>query len=100
MLLRFQSCRTSNSIIIVMHVFQVGSRMERTVRLLVSNIPFTPGLKDEIETSLTILSDNCGGRVGNISRDYITRRATCAISFRSADDAERYVDAILNFSPR
>ena len=92
MLLGFQSSRTSNSIIIVILVFQVDSRKERTSALRVANLPFEFFLEKRVKARLRKLSDNCGGRVDQIEREYSIRKANCVISFPSADDAERYVE--------
>ena len=43
-----------------------------------------------VKARLSVISDNCGGRVGTISRNNGNKTAKCVISFPSADDADRY----------
>ena len=77
-------------------MFQATNHILRTTELLVTNLPFEPSIEGMVEARLRALSDNCGGRVGQIRRDNNTREANCVISFASADDADRYVDVTLN----
>ena len=65
--------------------------MVRTTELMVRNLPTDPSMIQMARTRLNILSDNCGGRVGNIQQDIATGSANCIISFASANDADRYI---------
>lgn len=60
----------------------------RTTELFISNLPYDTPDK-QIACRLSVISDNCGGKVGELKRDEAGKKVTCIIGFPSADDADR-----------
>ena len=73
-----------------MFVFQVDNGTLRATELLVENLPFEKKFEQMVKSRLHILSYDYEGCVGEIHRDNHTATAWCMISFKSADNADRY----------